>query len=169
MQFSPSVYEHAAKVIGKRPWEVSRDGDLLDPVISEIVDEVVREAYADYPEDIYAVLDKRGFGFARHDYPGYVHILGQIVSEADRRGSRPAGRRAGPGRTGDFSSHSLSSTGEKTPVHAKKPQPLGIGLGGSARRPLRWGCALFLRPRTTSPVLTEATATASPRVVRSTA
>ncbi|MHC4642659.1 MAG: uroporphyrinogen decarboxylase family protein [Planctomycetota bacterium] len=29
MQFSPSVYEHAAKVIGKSPWEVSRSGDLL--------------------------------------------------------------------------------------------------------------------------------------------
>lgn len=29
MQFSPSVYEHAAKVIGKSPWEVSRSDDLL--------------------------------------------------------------------------------------------------------------------------------------------
>lgn len=29
MQFSPSIYEHAARVIGKSPWEVSRDGDLL--------------------------------------------------------------------------------------------------------------------------------------------
>ena len=29
MQFSPSVYEHAARVIDKSPWEVSRDGDLL--------------------------------------------------------------------------------------------------------------------------------------------
>jgi uroporphyrinogen decarboxylase len=29
MQFSPSVYEHAAKVIGKSPWEVSRSKDLL--------------------------------------------------------------------------------------------------------------------------------------------
>ena len=29
MQFSPSVYEHAAKVIGKSPWEVSRNADLL--------------------------------------------------------------------------------------------------------------------------------------------
>jgi len=27
--FSPSVYEHAARVIGKNPWDVSRDGDLL--------------------------------------------------------------------------------------------------------------------------------------------
>jgi len=27
--FSPSVYEHAAFLIGKRPWEVSRDPDLL--------------------------------------------------------------------------------------------------------------------------------------------
>ena len=29
MQFSPSVYEHAARVIGKNPWEVSRNGRLL--------------------------------------------------------------------------------------------------------------------------------------------
>jgi uroporphyrinogen decarboxylase len=29
MQFSPSVYEHAAKVIGKSPWEVSRSPELL--------------------------------------------------------------------------------------------------------------------------------------------
>lgn len=29
MQFSPSVYEHAAKVIGKSPWDVSRNADLL--------------------------------------------------------------------------------------------------------------------------------------------
>ncbi len=29
MQFCPSVYEHAARVIGKSPWEVSRSGELL--------------------------------------------------------------------------------------------------------------------------------------------
>ncbi|MFB0554657.1 MAG: uroporphyrinogen decarboxylase family protein [Phycisphaerae bacterium] len=29
MQFCPSVYEHAARVIGKDPWEVSRNGRLL--------------------------------------------------------------------------------------------------------------------------------------------
>lgn len=29
MQFSPSVYEHAARVIGRSPWEVSRDAGLL--------------------------------------------------------------------------------------------------------------------------------------------
>jgi len=29
VQFSPSVYEHAAAVIGKSPWEVSRDAELL--------------------------------------------------------------------------------------------------------------------------------------------
>lgn len=27
--FSPSVYEHAARVIDRNPWDVSRDGDLL--------------------------------------------------------------------------------------------------------------------------------------------
>jgi len=29
VQFSPSIYEHAARVIGKSPWEVSRNGRLL--------------------------------------------------------------------------------------------------------------------------------------------
>ena len=29
MDFSPSVYEHAAFLIGRTPWEVSRDGDLM--------------------------------------------------------------------------------------------------------------------------------------------
>lgn len=29
MQFCPSVYEHAARIIGRTPWEVSRDGTLL--------------------------------------------------------------------------------------------------------------------------------------------
>jgi uroporphyrinogen decarboxylase len=29
MQFSPSIYEHAARVIGKSPWEVSRSAELL--------------------------------------------------------------------------------------------------------------------------------------------
>ena len=29
MDFSPSVYEHAAWFIGRTPWDVSRDGELL--------------------------------------------------------------------------------------------------------------------------------------------
>lgn len=29
MDFSPSVYEHAARFIGRAPWDVSRDADLL--------------------------------------------------------------------------------------------------------------------------------------------
>ena len=29
MDISPSVYEHAAMLIGRTPWEVSRDGDLI--------------------------------------------------------------------------------------------------------------------------------------------
>ncbi len=32
IQFAPSVYEHAARVIGKSPWEVSRSCDLLAAV-----------------------------------------------------------------------------------------------------------------------------------------
>jgi len=29
MQFSPAIYEHCAALIGQRPWDVSRNGDLL--------------------------------------------------------------------------------------------------------------------------------------------
>ena len=29
MDISPSVYEHAAFLIGRTPWEVSRDGELI--------------------------------------------------------------------------------------------------------------------------------------------
>ena len=29
MKFEPAIYEHAAKLIGKTPWEVSRDKDLI--------------------------------------------------------------------------------------------------------------------------------------------
>jgi hypothetical protein len=29
MQFTASVYEHAAKLIGRTPWDVSRNGDIL--------------------------------------------------------------------------------------------------------------------------------------------
>jgi uroporphyrinogen decarboxylase len=29
MEFTPAVYEHAAALIGRRPWEVSRDAELL--------------------------------------------------------------------------------------------------------------------------------------------
>ena len=29
MEFTPVVYEHAAKFIGRTPWEVSRSADLL--------------------------------------------------------------------------------------------------------------------------------------------
>lgn len=29
MNFSPAIYEHAAALLGRRPWDVSRDGNLL--------------------------------------------------------------------------------------------------------------------------------------------
>jgi RNA polymerase sigma factor (sigma-70 family) len=57
-----------------------RDGDLLDPVISAVVGDIIERAYADYPDDIYALLDRRGFGFVRLDYPGHVHMLAQMGS-----------------------------------------------------------------------------------------
>jgi uroporphyrinogen decarboxylase len=35
VQFCPSIYEHAARVIGKSPWEVSRDVELLSKAHTE--------------------------------------------------------------------------------------------------------------------------------------
>ena len=35
IQFCPSIYEHAARVIGKSPWEVSRDVELLSKAHTE--------------------------------------------------------------------------------------------------------------------------------------
>jgi uroporphyrinogen decarboxylase len=35
IQFCPSIYEHAARVIGKSPWEVSRDAGLLSKAHTE--------------------------------------------------------------------------------------------------------------------------------------
>ncbi len=29
IEVSPSVYEHAAQILGRTPWEVSRDCDLI--------------------------------------------------------------------------------------------------------------------------------------------
>ena len=35
IQFCPSIYEHAARIIGKSPWEVSRDAELLSKAHAE--------------------------------------------------------------------------------------------------------------------------------------
>lgn len=54
------------------------DGDILDPVLTAVVDDVVEQVYADYPEDVYALLDSLGFGFIRGDYPAHAQELAQL-------------------------------------------------------------------------------------------
>lgn len=45
--FTPVIYEHAARFVGRTPWEVSRDGDLLF--------EAHRRAYLEYHHQVIAV------------------------------------------------------------------------------------------------------------------
>ncbi|KPK83086.1 MAG: hypothetical protein AMJ81_08545 [Phycisphaerae bacterium SM23_33] len=54
------------------------DGDILDPVLTAIVDDVVEQVYADYPDDVYALLDSLGFGFIRGDYAAHAQELAQM-------------------------------------------------------------------------------------------
>jgi uroporphyrinogen decarboxylase len=82
MEVSPSVYEHAAKHIGRTPWEVSRDGDLIY--------EAHAAAYAFYRHtpimpgiDIYN-LEPEAYGAAVEDPSGHnipaigTHPLGGV-------------------------------------------------------------------------------------------
>ena len=45
--FTPAVYEHAARFVGRTPWEVSRDADLMF--------EGHRRAYLEYRHQVIAV------------------------------------------------------------------------------------------------------------------
>ena len=45
--FTPVVYEHAARFVGRTPWEVSRDAELLF--------EGHRRAYLEYHQQVIAV------------------------------------------------------------------------------------------------------------------
>jgi hypothetical protein len=54
------------------------DGDLLQPVLSDVTSSIVDEVYADFPDDMYALLDGLGFGFARQDYPAHAQTLAQM-------------------------------------------------------------------------------------------
>ncbi len=45
--FTPVVYEHAARCVGRTPWEVSRDAELLF--------EAHRAAFLEYRQDVIAV------------------------------------------------------------------------------------------------------------------
>lgn len=65
--FTPVVYEHAARFVGRSPWEVSRDPELLF--------QAHRRAYLEYRQDVIAVgidiynLEAEAYG-ARVQYTG---------------------------------------------------------------------------------------------------
>jgi len=69
--FTPVVYEHAARFVGRSPWEVSRDADLLF--------EAHRRAYLEYRQDVIAVgidiynLEAEAYG-AQVQYTGPTGI-----------------------------------------------------------------------------------------------
>ena len=65
-------------VVAAFPVFSSADGDALDPVLTEIVDDVIGRVYAGYPDDVYAVLDSLGFSFIRSDYPTHAQELAQM-------------------------------------------------------------------------------------------
>jgi len=54
------------------------DGDVLDPLIGTISEQIVDEVYAEYPHDVFRVLDEMGFSFIRCDYPGTTPKLAQL-------------------------------------------------------------------------------------------
>jgi len=82
MDFAPSVYEHAAGLIGKTPWEVSRDGDLLFQAHAEAF-RLYRHRPVVVGIDIYN-LEAEAYG-ARIEKPagtGIPAITGHICSAA---------------------------------------------------------------------------------------
>ena len=54
--FTPVVYEHAARFVGRTPWEVSRDAELMF--------EGHRRAYLEYHQQVIAVGIDRVLGIA---------------------------------------------------------------------------------------------------------
>ena len=81
-----------------------QDGDSLQLVVSKVVNAIVDEAYDDYPEGIYAMLDRLGFAFARQDYPARSQTLAQMgaVPALIKRGTLPEPPSPVPGGWGFF-------------------------------------------------------------------
>jgi len=54
------------------------DGDMLDPILASITDDILEEVYAEFPDSIYAMMDSLGFSFIRGDYPAHAMGLAQF-------------------------------------------------------------------------------------------
>jgi RNA polymerase sigma-70 factor (ECF subfamily) len=57
------------------PLFTPEDGRILQPVIDGMLSDILEEAFADYPDDIYAALERLGFSFVRSDWPVHAHAL----------------------------------------------------------------------------------------------
>ena len=82
------IRAEADRVLAAVPIFQPEDGDILDRVISAITEDLVRAVYRDFPDDIYSLLGRLGFGFAKHDYPAHAWQLAQAdtVGALVRRG-----------------------------------------------------------------------------------
>ena len=60
------------------PLFTEEDGEKLLPIIEGITGEIAESVYTDYPDDVYAALDERGFSFIRSDYPVRAMDLAQL-------------------------------------------------------------------------------------------
>jgi hypothetical protein len=56
------------------------DSDTLVPVIDTIVAQILSAVYADFPDDVYALLDSLGFSFVRSDYIVHAFELAAVGS-----------------------------------------------------------------------------------------
>ncbi|MAE61619.1 MAG: hypothetical protein CMJ49_09715 [Planctomycetaceae bacterium] len=62
-------------VVPRIPVFAEADGGPLQATIDTIVDEIMAEAYARFPADVYSLLEELGFGFVRHDWPPHALSL----------------------------------------------------------------------------------------------
>ena len=90
MELSPSVYEHAAAVIGRTPWEVSRDPELLFAAHAEAY-RVYRQTPIMPGIDIYN-LEAEAYGGVVENPGGFG--IPAISRPMLRLGRRPAAARA---------------------------------------------------------------------------
>lgn len=83
MEFVPVVYEHAAKFINRRPWEVSRSADLLVDAHAAAY-AVYRHAPVVAGIDVYNV-EAEAYGAVVQDAGGngVPHVAGQLCQSAD--------------------------------------------------------------------------------------
>jgi len=72
------VRKEDGRVVLAAPVFGPADGAMLMPWIDKVANDIVDQAYAEYPDDVYAVLDSLGFGFARSDYPVHARVIARM-------------------------------------------------------------------------------------------